>query len=89
MANADTIQSGQINDTARLSYFDAHLEKIAPLVDEGCPVKGYFAWSLLDNFEWAFGYDKRFGLVHVDYDTLRRTPKASYYAWADALNRRD
>lgn len=88
MANKDTIHAGRINDTERIAYFDAHLAEIARLVDQGCPVKGYFAWSLLDNFEWAFGYDKRFGLVHVDYDTLRRTPKASYHAWADALGRR-
>ena len=88
MANKDRIHAGRINDTERIAYFDAHLAEIARLVDQGCPVKGYFAWSLLDNFEWAFGYDKRFGLVHVDYDTLRRTPKASYHAWADALGRR-
>lgn len=88
MANKDSVHAGRINDTERIAYFDAHLAEIARLVDRGCPVKGYFAWSLLDNFEWAFGYDKRFGLVHVDYDTLRRTPKASYLAWADALGRR-
>ena len=56
-------------------------------IAEGAPVKGYFAWSLLDNYEWAFGYDKRFGIVHVDYDTQVRTPKASYLAFQAALAR--
>jgi beta-glucosidase len=49
------------------------------------PLKGYFSWSLLDNYEWSFGYTKRFGLVHVDYDNQARTPKDSYRAWRDAL----
>jgi beta-glucosidase len=51
----------------------------------GAPVKGYFAWSLMDNFEWAFGYSKRFGIVHVDYATQKRTPKASAYYYRERI----
>jgi beta-glucosidase len=50
-------------------------------------MRGYFAWSLLDNFEWSFGYEKRFGLVHVDYDTMTRTPKASFHALKAAIRK--
>ena len=51
----------------------------------GAPLAGYFAWSLLDNFEWAYGYDERFGLVHVDYKTQRRTIKGTGYRYADVI----
>lgn len=88
MANDDVLCEGQIKDDARITYFTAHLAEIVRLVELGCPVKGYFAWSLLDNYEWAFGYDKRFGLVHVDYETLNRTPKDSFCAWTSGLSKR-
>ena len=88
MAEADTIINEAVDDPLRCDYFTCHLEQIADLVSDGVPVKGYFAWSLLDNYEWAFGYDKRFGLVHVDYDTQKRTPKSSYFNWQDALQSR-
>ena len=52
-------------------------------IADGVPVRGYFVWSLLDNFEWTFGYSKRFGLVHVDYETLERRPKDSFHFYAD------
>ncbi|MEK9926005.1 MAG: family 1 glycosylhydrolase, partial [Alphaproteobacteria bacterium] len=64
------------------------LAQIEKLCAEGVPMKGYFAWSLLDNYEWAFGYSKRFGIVHVDYDSMVRTPKDSYHAWRKALKGR-
>lgn len=67
----------QINDTDRVMFLRGYLSQLHRATAQGVPVKGYFYWSLLDNFEWAFGYGTRFGLVHVDYKTLRRTPKLS------------
>ncbi|TQS40058.1 GH1 family beta-glucosidase [Cryptosporangium phraense] len=69
---------GRVQDDDRIAYLDAHLRAVHAAMAAGVDVRGYFCWSLLDNFEWSEGYDKRFGLVRVDYDTLRRTPKASY-----------
>ena len=88
MANADHLAGDSVADTSRLSYFESHLRAVEEVIEDGVPVKGYFAWSLLDNYEWAFGYDKRFGIVHVDFDTQKRTPKQSYYAWQDGLRGR-
>ncbi|MFI8521698.1 GH1 family beta-glucosidase [Streptomyces sp. NPDC085481] len=68
---------GSVHDPERAAYVYAHLEAVHRAVESGAEVHGYFLWSLLDNFEWAYGYAKRFGAVHVDYDTLRRTPKSS------------
>ena len=85
MANADVLVGDEVADEARIAYFEAHLSAIADVIEQGVDVRGYFAWSLLDNFEWAFGYDKRFGLIHVEYETQKRTPKHSYYSWQDAL----
>ena len=79
MANADHPDTP---DTARIAYLEAHLEAVRQAIAAGAPVAGYFAWSLMDNYEWALGYEKRFGLVHVDFDSLARTPKASYHALA-------
>lgn len=72
---------GEIYDTDRVMYLQNHFRCAARAVEEGWPLKGYFVWSLLDNFEWACGYEKRFGLVYVNYQTLERTPKlsAKYY----------
>ncbi|MEX3015567.1 GH1 family beta-glucosidase [Gymnodinialimonas hymeniacidonis] len=70
-------------DPDRIEYLDQHLRAVQAAIAEGAPVAGYFVWSLMDNYEWALGYEKRFGLVHVDFDTLARTPKASYHALAD------
>lgn len=80
MANFDTIVNGQIDDTARIDYIDKHLAVVQQAIAEGCPLKGYFVWSLMDNYEWSLGYEKRFGLVHVDFETLTRTPKASWHS---------
>ncbi|SDZ46535.1 beta-glucosidase [Jannaschia faecimaris] len=82
MANRDTAHD---RDDARIAYLDAHISASKTLIEDGIPLKGYTVWSLLDNYEWALGYDKRFGLVHVDFETQTRTPKASYHALARAL----
>jgi beta-glucosidase len=74
---------GGVHDQRRVEYYDAHLRAVAGAIDQGVDVHGYFAWSLLDNFEWAWGYTQRFGIVHVDYDTQVRTPKASALWYAD------
>ena len=84
MANPD---SPDLPDTARITYLDAHVAAAKRAMDEGVPLKGYTFWSLMDNYEWSLGYEKRFGLVHVDFGTLKRTPKASYHALATALHR--
>jgi beta-glucosidase len=72
-----------VHDQRRVEYYDAHLRAVASAMEQGADVHGYFAWSLLDNFEWAWGYSQRFGLVHVDYETQRRTPKASALWYRD------
>jgi beta-glucosidase len=68
---------GTVHDPERIAYLEEHVAACARALAAGAPLRGYFAWSLLDNFEWAFGYEKRFGLVHVDYATQRRTVKSS------------
>ncbi|MBS1694479.1 MAG: beta-glucosidase [Actinobacteria bacterium] len=73
----DRIEGGRVDDHDRVAFLAGHFGALADALDAGVDVRGYFAWSLLDNFEWAEGYAKRFGIVHVDYDTLVRTPKAS------------
>ena len=85
MANSDAVADGEVGDDERIDYVRAHVAAMRAAMDDGANVAGYFIWSLLDNYEWALGYEKRFGLVHVDFDTLRRTPKASYRAVAAAL----
>merc|ERR1719284_1138099 len=64
-------------DRFRVNYFQMYLTQMHKAIQNGADVRGYFAWSLMDNFEWALGYSKRFGIVHVDYQTQKRTPKAS------------
>jgi beta-glucosidase len=68
---------GRVRDRDRTAYLLDHLREVARAAADGLPLKGYFAWSLMDNFEWAHGYSKRFGLVHVGYATQRRTIKDS------------
>ncbi|WP_296607288.1 family 1 glycosylhydrolase [Nocardioides sp.] len=78
----DVVEDGAIHDTARRDYIEQHLHAVLDAMDKGVDVRGYFVWSLMDNFEWSYGYAHRFGIVHVDYDTQVRTPKdsARWYA---------
>ncbi|MEV6611634.1 GH1 family beta-glucosidase [Kutzneria sp. NPDC051319] len=84
----DTVVDGRIDDHARRRYFEQHLGAVRDAIAAGVDVRGYFAWSLLDNFEWAEGYAKRFGIAHVDFDTFARTPKLSgrWYATVARAN---
>ncbi|MFI6318465.1 GH1 family beta-glucosidase [Nonomuraea sp. NPDC050556] len=78
----DVEVDGEVHDPSRTAYLKAHLEASADAIAQGVPLEGYFAWSLMDNFEWAWGYGKRFGLVYVDYPTQRRIPKDSAHWYA-------
>lgn len=69
----------EVDDTRRIAFLDGHLQALQKAIDSGIDVRGYFHWSLTDNFEWAAGYSQRFGLVHIDYATQRRTPKSSFH----------
>ena len=80
----DTVGSdGEVDDPDRVEYLRAHLAAALTAIEEGVDLRGYLAWSLLDNFEWSYGYEKRFGIVRVDYDTQLRTPKTSAKVYAD------
>jgi beta-glucosidase len=86
-AYEDTVSAdGAVHDVERTDYIEAHIAAIANAVEAGADVRGYFVWSLLDNFEWAWGYGKRFGIVHVDYETLVRTPKDSALAYSRLIS---
>ena len=80
----ETSPDGAVHDPDRVAYLRDHLTALRAAMDAGVDVRGYYVWSLLDNFEWAFGYDKRFGIVRVDYATQQRTPKDSYH-WYRSL----
>lgn len=88
MANADVVTDGAVHDGARIAFVRSHLEALRAAMAAGVDVKGYFLWSLLDNFEWNSGYEKRFGIVHVDYATQQRTLKESALWYRDFLARR-
>ncbi len=87
MANADVLQDDVVTDDTRTEFLFSHLDATRRAIADGANVRGFFYWSLLDNFEWAEGYAKRFGLVHVDFLTQKRTAKSSYHAYARALAR--
>lgn len=76
---------GRVHDPERIAYISEYLDAVGQAIAEGVPVKGYFVWSLLDNFEWSLGYGRRFGLVYVDYPTQERVPKDSFFWYRDLI----
>ena len=84
--NDEPDADGRVADTRRIAYTSSHLAAIGDAIAAGVDVRGYFHWSLLDNFEWAVGFTQRFGLVHVDFETQKRTPKDSYFWFRDVIS---
>ncbi|TLS36010.1 GH1 family beta-glucosidase [Pseudalkalibacillus caeni] len=84
----DVLQDGKVHDQARINYVDKHLQAVSDLNEEGMNIRGYYLWSLMDNFEWSFGYDKRFGIVYVDYETQKRTLKDSALWYTEVVKNR-
>ncbi|MDQ3467011.1 MAG: family 1 glycosylhydrolase, partial [Chloroflexota bacterium] len=82
-AYPDRLRDGRVDDPEREAYLHDHLLACYRAIEEGVPLRGYFAWSLLDNFEWSFGYSRRFGLIYVDYATQERTIKRSGHWYAN------
>jgi beta-glucosidase len=74
-----------VQDSLRVDYFRTHLRAAREAIDRGVDLRGYFAWSLFDNLEWSLGFAKRFGIVHVDFETLKRTPKASSRFYSEVI----
>ncbi|MEI5637641.1 MULTISPECIES: GH1 family beta-glucosidase [unclassified Pseudoalteromonas] len=87
-AFADDINNDCVMDEVRVDYFNGHLNAVHEAINAGVDIRGYFAWSLMDNFEWAEGYTQRFGIVYVDYKTQKRTPKLSALAYRDLITSR-
>lgn len=85
MANADYLVNGEVADYARIDYLGRHLKAVSAAMQAGVDVRGYFYWSLMDNFEWNSGYSKRFGLVYVDYATQQRIPKRSAHWYREFI----
>ncbi|GGV73553.1 MULTISPECIES: GH1 family beta-glucosidase [Streptomyces] len=81
----EVTEDGRVDDPRRIAYLHAHLDAVRRAIADGADVRGYFLWSLLDNFEWGYGYSKRFGLYYVDYATQRRIPKASAHWYAGVI----
>ncbi len=89
MAARDVVVDGRVHDDDRISYLRDHLAAVHDAIERGADVRGYYVWTLLDNFEWAWGYDKRFGIIHVDFETQARTPKDSALWYADVAARNE
>ena len=87
MAHMEKFDNGKVDDIERISFYEKHLTEIKKLLNKGFPLRGFFAWSLLDNFEWAYGYSKRFGLIYVNFESLKRTPKSSWFEFRKVLNK--
>ena len=80
-------KKGKIIDAKRISFLKKYLKAVKKALKDGARIKSYFVWSLLDNFEWSLGYEKRFGIIHVDFKNLERTPKKSYYFYAKLIKK--
>ena len=78
-------EAGEVHDPGRIHYLSTHLREAARAIQDGVPLHGYFAWSLMDNFEWGHGFRMRFGLIYVDFETLERTPKSSALWYRDVI----
>ncbi|MDO8971130.1 MAG: family 1 glycosylhydrolase, partial [Saprospiraceae bacterium] len=86
MANVDWVaMDGKVHDPQRMDYLRRYLLELRKAISDGVDVRGYFQWSIMDNFEWAVGYQQRFGLIYVDYTTQKRTPKDSYYLYQQII----
>ena len=87
--NVEPVRDGEVTDLHRREYLRAHLREMERAKRDGVPIDGYFLWSFMDNFEWEDGYERRFGIVHVDFETQVRSPKLSahYYAAVMRENR--
>ena len=83
----DKVENGKVHDEQRTAFYKKYLQQVLKAKNEGVDIRGYFAWTFLDNFEWAEGFDPRFGLVHVDYESKERTIKDSGYWFRDFLSR--
>jgi len=77
--------NGTVDDTQRIAFLNRHFAAVAGAIDAGVDVRGYFVWSLLDNLEWSLGYTKRFGIIHVDFATQKRTFKKSAMVYRDLI----
>ncbi len=88
IALKDELNNGIVDDAERIKYIDDHLLNALKAKEDGSDLKGYFVWSFMDNFEWTFGYTKRFGIVYVDYPSLKRIPKKSFYWIKELLEKR-
>ena len=84
-AYPDEVSADGVHDPDRVSFYDGYIGQVGRAIEEGADVRGYYAWSLMDNFEWTFGMSQRFGLIHVDFETLKRTVKDSGYAYRDLI----
>jgi beta-glucosidase len=85
----DRLEGDAVDDERRLDYLKTHIVAVEQAREQGVDVRGYYVWSLLDNFEWEWGYDKRFGIVYVDYPTQRRIPKRSALWYRDLIAQRN
>lgn len=83
----DHLTGDEVHDDDRIGYLDGHLRAAHAAISAGADLRGYLVWSLLDNFEWAYGYHKRFGIVYIDFETQRRVPKDSALWYRDVIER--